>query len=279
MWHAHCDDLVVNWKQQAVGKSGGGRRAHDLVFLDIGGNIGMCSITMLVHTDARLIVVEPSPANLFYLTSTIHKLAAQRPDIVDRVQVLPFAASNESGSDTLYVAAHNAGNSVVRSSSTAVRDHNAQNMTAEQYTIHASPLDSIPTVTQLLGTTTRFPVVKLDVQGFECRAIDGMGQLLQQAQVLRVELADRWLRAQGCSSLEALKKLQSLGFAVDLRRPPSCIFSRYGCDVTVMFSKEECTWQRHNVTMRCAVSSHPRQLVQGARKAQVAKLHRAQAAR
>ena len=76
----------------------------------------------------------------------------------------------------------------------------------------------------------KFPVVKMDVQGFECRALQGMRSLLRTTHTLRVELADRWLRAQGCSVPEALALLSELNFtAVGHTR---CAMSRYGCDVT-----------------------------------------------
>jgi FkbM family methyltransferase len=184
--------------------------------------------------------VEPSPANLFYLTSTIHALAKQWPDVAHRVEVLPIAASNETGSNTLYAAAHNAGNSVVGASSPAVRDHEKQDMTSEQYAINTRCLDDVDAIKRLLGAGGAVPLVKLDVQGFECRAIDGMLKLLQRANTLRVELADRWLRAHGCSPSEALLKMERLGFAVNAptptttNAPPPCILrSRSGCDIAV----------------------------------------------
>ena len=241
-WIDHCTDIVQLWRK-ASGSS------ESATYVDVGGNIGHCITVMLLQTRAHVVVVEPSPANLFYLTSTVHALAKQRPDVASRVKLLPIAASNETGSNTLYVAAHNAGNSVVGATSTAVRDHDGQDMTSEQYAIYTRRLDDVVAIKRLLGAGGMVPVVKLDVQGFECRAIDGMGELLQRAKTLRVELADRWLMAHGCSSSEALLKLERLGFAVNM--PPPCIVSRYGCDVVV--SKQSvpvvvgnlCRWRWH----------------------------------
>ena len=63
---------------------------------------------------------------------------------------------------------------------------------------------------------------------------------LQRANSLRVELANSWLSAQGCSSSEALLKLERLGFAVNAptatatNAPPPCILSnKYGCDIAL----------------------------------------------
>jgi len=233
-WIDHCTPIVQLWRRTS------GSSSKSATYVDVGGNIGHCITVMLLHTRARVVVVEPSPANLFYLTSTIHALAKQWPDVAHRVEVLPIAASNETGSNTLYAAAHNAGNSVVGASSTAVRDHEKQDMTSEQYAINTRRLDDVDAIKRLLGAGGVVPVVKLDVQGFECRAIDGMLKLLQRANTLRVELADRWLRAHGCSPSEALLKMERLGFAVDAptatatNAPPPCILrSSFGCDIAM----------------------------------------------
>lgn len=233
-WIAHCTPILRLWRGAS------GSSAKSATYVDIGGNIGHCITVMLLQTRARVLVVEPSPANLFYLTSTIHALAKQWPDVAHRVEVLPIAASNETGSDTLYVAKYNAGNSVVGTSSPAVRDHATQDMTSEQYAINTTRLDDVDAIKRLLSAGGAVPVVKLDVQGFECRAIDGMLQLLQRANSLRVELANSWLSAQGCSSSEALLKLERLGFAVNAptatatNAPPPCILShKYGCDIAL----------------------------------------------
>ena len=113
-------------------------------------------------------------------------------------------------------------------------------MTSEQYAINTLRLDDVDAIKRLLAAGRVVPVVKLDVQGFECRAIDGMLKLLQRANTLRVELADRWLRAHGCSPSEALLKMERLGFAVNAptakttNAPPPCILrSRSGCDIVL----------------------------------------------
>jgi hypothetical protein len=52
------------------------------IMLELGGNLGACSIEMLVRTPASLVIFEPHPTNLFRLTSSIKLLATQvcRPD-------------------------------------------------------------------------------------------------------------------------------------------------------------------------------------------------------
>lgn len=245
----HCMSLVSSWN--AIG---GG----DKIYLDVGGNIGHCIATMLVLTSARIVAVEPSQANLFYLTATLYALAQRDPTIKSRVKVLPLAASNVTGSDILYVASYNAGNSVVGTSSNAVRDHSQQDLTSEHYTISTRPLDNFQKMI-LHPDSAQAPLTvfaKIDVQGFECRALDGMQKLFRHVQVLRIELADRWLKAQGCSSTELLGKLRELGFLVDLASPPHCIFSNYGCDVTVSkpdttSGSPSCSWRQLREGVEC----------------------------
>jgi hypothetical protein len=52
--------------------------------------------------------------------------------------------------------------------------------------------------------------MKLDAQGFECRVLDGMRQLLERGQVhaLKTEVSRRHLQAQGCSEAELLERLR-----------------------------------------------------------------------
>lgn len=217
-WHSHCEELVTRWRDVDT--------PH--VFLDVGANIGVCTLMMLARTNASVVAVEPSHANLFYLMSSLRARASEGPA---RVYVLPQGAGNTTARERMYRAAHNAGNSVVGMSSPLVRDHATQDM-HESFDVDIAPLDDVPF---LKGR--RVPLVKMDVQGFECRALRGMRRLLSTTRALRVELADRWLRAQGCSAAEAIAVLHELNFSAV--GPTRCAMSRYGCDVTFV--------RRHNV--------------------------------
>lgn len=212
-WHSHCQELVTRWRDE-------GEYAF---FLDVGANIGICTLMMLERTSAYVVAVEPSPVNLFYLMSSLraHAMRTQSPA---GVFVLPLAAGDTTTRERMYRAAYNAGNSVVGTSSPLVRDHASQNM-SDAFGVEVAPLDEV-----YFLESRRFPVVKMDVQGFECRALRGMRALLRTTHTLRVELADRWLRAQGCSVPEALALLHELNFTAV--GPTRCAMSRYGCDVT-----------------------------------------------
>ena len=216
-WHRHCEELVTRWRDED---------AYSF-FLDVGANIGVCTLLMLARTSAYVVAVEPSHTNLFYLMSSL-RVNAMRSERSAEVYVLPQAAGDTTTPARMYRALHNAGNSVIGTSSPLVRDHPSQNMSATFY-VEVAPLDEVSFL-----ENRKFPVVKMDIQGFECHALRGMRRLLRTTHTLRVELADRWLRGQGCSVPEALALLSSLNFTAV--GPTRCAMTRYGCDVTFVKS-------------------------------------------
>ena len=232
-----CLQHVLNWRSRENGPEG--KAPGKSIWLEVGANIGMCTLEMLWRTDAHVVALEPSPANLFYLTSTLAAAAKLRPSVADRVLVIPLAAGDAASTSVLYAANSNAGNSVVGQ---RIADHGKQAMDVS-YEIHVRTVDSL--VTALHGAS--FPGVKIDVQGFECRAVRGMRRLLRTGAVrsLTAEFANNWLGPQGCSSDELLRLLASVGFGANPASPPGCIYSRYGCDLTLHWrAPSTCVWSR-----------------------------------
>lgn len=87
-----CSELVKLWSRHAdrhrhTRADGISARAQEVqeVFVDVGANIGACTLEMLQRTNASVIAIEPSPMALFYLTSSLRLAAATRPDIRTRV--------------------------------------------------------------------------------------------------------------------------------------------------------------------------------------------------
>ena len=232
-----CLQHVLNWRSREDGPEG--QAPGKSIWLEVGANIGMCTLEMLWRTDAHVVALEPSPANLFYLTSTLAAAAKLRPSVADRVLVIPLAAGDAASTSVLYAANSNAGNSVVGQ---RIADHGKQAMDVS-YEIQVRTVDSL--VTALHGAS--FPGVKIDVQGFECRAVRGMRRLLRTGAVrsLTAEFANNWLGPQGCSSDELLRLLASVGFGANSASPPGCIYSRYGCDLTLHWrAPSTCVWSR-----------------------------------
>ena len=93
-WH-DCDGLVQMWQRNTTAL----HRGRQLL-LELGGNIGACTVEMLMRTSASLLVFEPNPQNLFHLTSTLRTLELERPQlgVADRVVVFPIGIGNMSRS-------------------------------------------------------------------------------------------------------------------------------------------------------------------------------------
>ena len=145
-----CSKLVRRLKSLPDARAG--------VFLELGANIGACTLAVLMQTEATVIAFEPSPANLFYLTSSIAEAARQRADVVSRVVVFPLAAdARNRTTSTLYAARGNAGNSVV---GMAIKDTPQQDMKTT-FTIHGTRVSSV------LPPGLSIDLLKVDVQGFE----------------------------------------------------------------------------------------------------------------
>jgi FkbM family methyltransferase len=85
-----CKALVREWH-----KSGSDYR--DNVAVELGANIGACTLELLLLTNASVAAFEPSPVNLFYLTRTLSKLAARWPSIARRVAIFPIGAGDATG--------------------------------------------------------------------------------------------------------------------------------------------------------------------------------------
>lgn len=165
------------------------------LFIDIGANIGACTLAMLARPDvSAAFAVEPSPANLFYLTSSA---LASPPDLKRRLMLYGMALGDEEGKHPMYVEHGNAGNSVL--------DTGARTGGEAAYQIQAGTLDAL-----LLLSGGRTPpyihLMKIDAQGFEPKILRGAAQLLASGAVnaVKLEVDTAALRAQNASAEEYL---------------------------------------------------------------------------
>ena len=60
--------------------------------------------------------------------------------------------------------------------------------------------------------------MKMDIQGFECKALAGMPQTLSRVRSISTEVARRWLQAQNCTESELFNILEGTGFSVSARQ-------------------------------------------------------------
>jgi FkbM family methyltransferase len=164
---------------------------------------------MLMSTDANIVAFEPNPPNhklLSYILSLLD------PKYQGRVALFPIALGSESVKSQIYSSKENMGNSVVGK---PIKDDDGQHIMDPVY-MYIERFDSI------FSDQTHIPLVKLDVQGFECQVLDGMSQgVVNNIQQVKFENEKIFLEAHGCVDL--VSRFQSLGFT--LKKCDHCINS------------------------------------------------------
>lgn len=148
--------------------------ARDSVFLDVGANIGMYS-TAMADCFAEVLAFEPHPLTAKVLTLNVEI------NQLDNVHVHQIALSDQDGYADLFDAGHDN----VGASSLERRQ--------EQGEAHRVVLQrGAPVVCD--STSLRVALIKLDVEGHELKAINGLSELIAaQLPVLAFELNDSTL--------------------------------------------------------------------------------------
>lgn len=192
------------------------------LFIEVGANIGACTLQMLLLTQATVVAVEPNPANLFYLTSSLHGM---RKLWRDRVVVLPIGASDSPGISRIFVEhswrGTNYGNSVLLPDAHAAariqlgprKALRAVETAGRAESITIRTLDAV--LAPLLATlpaAQHAMMMKVDTQGFECRVLGGAPQLLRSVQALVTEVDEKFLAPQNCSAAMLEDHVRRSGF-------------------------------------------------------------------
>jgi FkbM family methyltransferase len=212
---AECDGLSTLFSSFA-------RRSDELI-VDIGANIGACTLSLLLDTEARVIAFEPGPDNLFYLTSSLLALREMLPEVAQRARLYPLAMGDARRVEVLHGARGNAGHSVI--GSVQASDKFAEGGFEGAQQIQVGTLDEVLWPRAQRNDTLYYPpsvaMLKLDVEGYECNALRGMRALLcaRAVRSLKVEVFDHALRQQGCSGLALQQMLVEAGFLLYLEPP------------------------------------------------------------
>jgi len=190
----HCNVLPKLWEKA--------EKDTNSIYFEIGANIGSCVMEMLLSTDANIVLFEPHPKNLFCIKNTV---SALENGYQHRVVIIPVALGAASGTNTVFAAKGNMGNSIVGK---VVKDNEKQEFSKEdQHQIHVEPLHSI------VSSKVTVPLVKMDVQGFECQILSGINQELANAiHFVKFEVSPKHLRSQGCEDL--LARFREKGFDI-----------------------------------------------------------------
>lgn len=203
-----CAGIVDLWMKY------NGTKQTDYYF-DIGANIGTCVMEMLLTTDARIVAFEPEPRNLAQLTATLMSMPASYRD---RVALFPVALGSSSYTSYVHQAKNNRGHTMV-GDKFAPESRGQTSM--PPFHIHVEPLDSIIKESK---TSSRL-FIKMDVQGFECNAMDGGRRTFQQARVLKTEQEVDKLMAQNCSAKGLKDRIARAGLQLTATRQASDIIA------------------------------------------------------
>lgn len=162
--------------------------------LDIGANMGCMAVVAAsrVAPRGRVLAFEASPQILPNLKRNI---ALNRCANVD---IHPFAVSDKSGTVTFNIAAE---------SRSALSSMRSLGDNGEAVEVPSIAIDS------LLPQLPRIKLIKIDIEGAEQLALQGMTGLLKRDRpYLIVELTDAWLRALGGSAAEVQSLLRAYDY-------------------------------------------------------------------
>lgn len=164
--------------------------------LDIGANIGYYTLIMskIVGMDGEVIAFEPEPTN--------YDLLGKNAEVntYSKITLYQCAVSDKNGLTNLYL--HK-----------LAPEHRMCNPSGKHKSIkvQSGRLDD-------LSLPKKIDFIKMDIEGAEGRAIEGMSQILQRNKNLKIvmEISPNLLKDFGDDAFRLLSKLISYGFQVDL---------------------------------------------------------------
>ncbi len=185
---------TVNWFRSVL--------RPGMTVLDIGAHVGQYTLIAAadVGSAGRVHAFEPNPGTFRRLSANISRNSFQH------VRAHQVALSNTPGETTLFIPQHdNAGESSLQSCVEDSTSTKIRSITADEWAPTAD-----------LGTRPRVDVIKLDVQGFETRVIEGASGLIARFRPTVVcEFEERWLRLAGSSSVDLKRTFSDLGYTIN----------------------------------------------------------------
>lgn len=164
--------------------------------VDIGANIGYYALieAQIVSNIGKVYAIEPELSNFELLKKNV-----QVNCFDNIVETFQLAIADKDGPSKLYIS----------DASNLHSLFNLENTSEDRYIIiKTSTLDNF------LRDKTRIDLIRMDIEGFEYKVIDGMIETLEKEKSLKlfIEFHPHLLKAQGWSVKPLLRKLAAFGF-------------------------------------------------------------------
>jgi FkbM family methyltransferase len=197
-----CDVLLELWREK-------GTTASNDLFVDAGGNIGSCSLFMAA-AGAKVVAFEPVPSNLFYFTRSIDMNIRSGVFSRDQLRLYTVGVSNVTETAIIYSVDGNKGISLVGK---VLNPHKMYENTNATITLHR--LDDVLWPDRSKPPPT-IRLLKIDVEGYEYRAIEGAHALFTANVIdtVKVEVSGNLLPRYGSSASALCNRLKSYGYTL-----------------------------------------------------------------
>jgi len=167
--------------------------------LDIGANIGYYALmeASIVGPKGKVYAIEPEPRNFELLAKNI-----KLNDYGNIIETYPFAVSNKNGAERLYL-------SEFANLHTLVAPDNTGMGTGSFLDVKTIRVDDF------LNDKLPVSLIRMDIEGFECEAIDGMLRTLEQSELpikLLIEVHPYFYNETNRNFRSRLIKLNEMGF-------------------------------------------------------------------
>lgn len=188
------------------------------IFVDIGANIGACTLPMLSHIDVNAVVAfEPNPSNLFYLTTSVLSNSGYK----DRLRLFPIGLGEERSRSEIHSQDGNAGNTIVGKGGLGAETAHGL--------VDVWRLDDIVKLARMAPIR----VMKMDAQGFEVHILKGADILLKSGSVAAIhfELWEKGLALQNSSAAELVSMLISNKYSIHRTAVGGSLQNSHICEV------------------------------------------------
>jgi len=178
------------------------------IFLDLGANIGYFSLlaAKLTGEKGKVFAFEPEPKNFYYLQKNI--------EINNYKNIYPFqkAVSDKNGTTELFICEYDSGHHTINQyGGVEVYSHGRP---TEKIAIK---VDTVKLDDFLADKTDHVDIIKMDIEGAEALAVEGMRNILADNKKIKVlmEFFPLFIRKMGSSPEKLIKTLiEDLGFNI-----------------------------------------------------------------